>query len=42
VKALDDFSQGAAQFKNGTVTLMLNRDGSSRTVTLAADGGGAR
>jgi hypothetical protein len=42
VKALDDFSRQTAQLKNGTVTLMLNRGGSSRTVTLAADGGGAR
>ena len=40
VKALDDFSAQASQLKNGSVTLTLNRDGSSRTVTLAADGVG--
>jgi len=40
VKALDDFSAQASQLKNGSVRLTLNRDGSSRTVTLAADGGG--
>ena len=42
VEALDDFSRQTAQLRNGTVTLMLNRGGSSRTVTLAADGGDAR
>ncbi len=42
VKSLDDFNRQAAQLKNGTVTLTLDRDGSNRTVTLAADGGGAR
>ena len=34
LKALDDFSAQASQLKNGSVTLTLNRDGSSRTVTL--------
>ena len=38
VKALDDFSRQVAKVKNGDVTLTLNRDGASRTVTLAADG----
>ena len=38
VKALDDFSRQASQIKSGSVTLTLNREGSSRTVTLAADG----
>ena len=38
VKALDDFSRQAANVKNGDVKLTLNRDGSDRTVTLAADG----
>jgi bifunctional DNase/RNase len=38
VKALDDFSRQAASVKNGEVKLTLNRDGSNRTVTLAADG----
>jgi len=38
VKALDDFSRQVAKVKNGDVTLTLNRDGSNRTVTLAADG----
>jgi uncharacterized protein len=38
VKALDDFNRQASQIKNGSVTLTLNRDGSNRTVTLAADG----
>ena len=38
VKALDDFSRQASQIKSGSVTLTLNRDGSNRTVTLAADG----
>jgi uncharacterized protein len=42
VKALDDFSRDAAGTKSGVVTLTLSRDGSSRTVTLAADGGVAR
>ncbi len=38
VNALDDFSRQVASAKNGgAVTLTLNRDGSSRTVTLAAD-----
>jgi S1-C subfamily serine protease len=38
VKALEDFSQQVASVKNGgAVTLTLSRDGSSRTVTLAAD-----
>jgi uncharacterized protein len=39
VKALDDFSRDAASIKSGAVTLTLNRDGSSRTVTLAGDSG---
>ena len=39
VKALDDFSRDTANVKRGAVTLTLNRDGSSRTVTLAADAG---
>ena len=39
VKALDDFSRDAASIKSGAVTLTLDRDGSSRTITLAADGG---
>ncbi len=38
VKALDDFNRQVANVKNGDVTLTLNRDGSNRTVTLAADG----
>ena len=38
VKALDDFSRQVAKVKNTDVTLTLNRDGASRTVTLAADG----
>jgi S1-C subfamily serine protease len=38
VRVLEDFSQQVASVKNGgAVTLTLNRDGSSRTVTLAAD-----
>jgi uncharacterized protein len=37
VTALDDFSRQASQIKSGSVTLTLNRDGSWRTVTLAAD-----
>jgi bifunctional DNase/RNase len=38
VKALDDFSRQVASAGNGgAVTLTLDRDGSSRTVTLAAD-----
>jgi bifunctional DNase/RNase len=40
VKALDDFSAQASQLKSGSVTLTLNRGGSARTVTLAADTGG--
>ena len=36
VKALEDFSRQVAKVKNGDVTLTLNRDGASRTVTLAA------
>ena len=39
VKALDDFSRDAASIKSSAVTLTLDRDGSSRTITLAADGG---
>jgi uncharacterized protein len=42
VNALDDFSRDAAGVKASAVTLTLNRDGSSRTVTLAADGAGER
>ena len=38
VKALDDFNRQVANVKNGEVKLTLNRDGSNRTVTLAADG----
>jgi uncharacterized protein len=38
VKALDDFSKGAASAKSGSVTLTLDRGGSNYTVTLAADG----
>jgi len=38
VKALDDFSKGAASVKSGSVTLTLDRGGSNYTVTLAADG----
>ncbi|MFZ2060861.1 MAG: bifunctional nuclease domain-containing protein [Candidatus Binatus sp.] len=38
VKALDDFNRQVADVKNGDVTLTLNRDGSNRTVRLAADG----
>ena len=38
VKALDDFNRQATRIKSGSVTLTLNRDGSSRTVTLDADG----
>ena len=38
VKALDDFSRQVTRIKSGSVTLTLNRDGSSHTVTLAADG----
>jgi bifunctional DNase/RNase len=37
VNAVDDFSRRVASVKNGAVTLTLNRDGASRTVTLAAD-----
>lgn len=36
VKALDDFNRQVASVKHGAVTLTLNRDGTSRTVTLAA------
>jgi len=39
VKALDDFARQVAKVNNTEVTLTLNRDGASRTVTLAADGG---
>jgi len=42
VNALADFSRGVASAKKGAVTLTLKHDGSSRTVTLAADGGAAR
>jgi uncharacterized protein len=38
VKALDDFNRQVSNVKNGDVTLTLDRDGSNRTVTLAADG----
>jgi bifunctional DNase/RNase len=38
VKALDDFNRQVSNVKNGEVKLTLNRDGSNRTVTLAADG----
>jgi uncharacterized protein len=38
VTALDDFSRDAASVKSGVVMLTLDRDGSARTVTLAADG----
>ncbi len=38
VKALDDFNQQASQIKGGVVKLTLNRDGSNRTVTIAAYG----
>jgi len=34
ITALEDFNQQTAKAKNGGVTLTLNRDGSSRTVTL--------
>ena len=37
VTALSDFSRDAASVKSGVATLTLNRDGSTRTVTLAAD-----
>jgi uncharacterized protein len=37
VKALDDFSRQASQVKSGSVTLTLDREGSRRSVTLAAD-----
>jgi bifunctional DNase/RNase len=41
VKALDDFSRQAAQFKRGgAVTLTLNRGGSNRTVTLESSPAG--
>ncbi len=40
VNALDDFSRQTAGVKSGSaVTLTLSRDGASRMVTLAADGG---
>src|SRR5271167_892734 len=35
ITALEDFNQQTAKAKNGGVTLTLNRDGSSRTVTLS-------
>jgi len=38
VNALDDFSRQVSKVKNTDVTLTLNRDGTSRTVTLTADG----
>jgi uncharacterized protein len=38
VKVLDDFNRQVANLKNGDVKLTLNRDGSNRTVYLAADG----
>jgi bifunctional DNase/RNase len=38
VNALDDFSRQVAKVNNTDVTLTLNRDGTSHTVTLAADG----
>ena len=38
VAALEDFSRQAASVKSGSVTLTLNRDGTSRTVTLTVDG----
>jgi S1-C subfamily serine protease len=38
VTALEDFSRQAASVKSGSVTLTLNRDGASRTVTLTVDG----
>ena len=34
ITALEDFNQQTAKVKNGGVTLTLDRDGSSRTVTL--------
>ena len=37
VKALDDFSQQVTSVRSGTVTLTVDRNGSKRTVTLAAD-----
>ena len=40
VKALDDFSQQMTSVKGGTVTLTVDRNGSKRTVTLAAGHGG--
>ena len=39
IKALDDFNQDVAGIKNRNVTVTLNRDGSTRTVTLATDAG---
>ncbi len=41
VKAIDDFSRQVANLKNGEVTLTLNRDGSSRSVTLESLPAGA-
>jgi uncharacterized protein len=38
VTALDDFSRQLRSVKSDTITLTLNRDGSSRTVTLPVDG----
>lgn len=38
ITGLEDFSRQAASVKSGTVTLTLNRAGSSRSVTLAVDG----
>jgi uncharacterized protein len=38
VTALEDFNRQTVGVKSGTVTLTLNRDGSSRTVTLPVDG----
>ncbi|MGH7924486.1 MAG: bifunctional nuclease domain-containing protein, partial [Candidatus Binatus sp.] len=41
VAALEDFNRQAASIKNGTVTLTLNRGGSSRTVTLESSSASA-
>ena len=38
ITALGDFNRQATNVKNSKVTLTLNREGSSRTVTLDADG----
>jgi uncharacterized protein len=37
ITALEDFNRQAASVKSGTVTLTLNRGGSSQTVTLPVD-----